>query len=174
MRPGSGASRIVFRLAVTKVVDQHGFRARASAQFCVTAALDADQAAIIGQPVIEIGILAFHRPVIALQIAEQMRRRRAGRINPRGLQIQTGAEAVGELLLESRDLRGIQVRQNRERQRETRLVGALKLCRIQGQRLAELLADLRDEAVGDVQTRLRPGAAAIARPKMQIVSVRLS
>ncbi len=143
-----------FGLAVTKVVDQHGFLARASAQFRVKTALDADHAAIIRQPVIEIGIFAFHRTVIALQIAEQMRRRRAGRINARGLQIQIRAEAVGEMFLEPRDLRGVQVRQNRERQREPRLVGALKLFRIQRQRLAELLANLRDKTVGDVQTRL--------------------
>ena len=66
----------------------------------------------------------------------------------------TGTESVGEPLLESGDLRCIQIRQNREWQSEPCLVGStLKILRIEGQRLPELLTNLRDEPVGNTQTR---------------------
>ena len=83
-----------------------------------------------------------------------MRRRRAERIRANGLQVQIHAQAAGVLLLKTRDLRLVEIGQQRIRQREPRIVVAFERRRIERQRLAEPLADLFHHAVRHAETRL--------------------
>ena len=81
-----GLAPHVFGLAIAEIVDEHGLRARTSAQFRVEPGLDTDLAAVIGQIVIEVvGILTFFGTIVAQHITEQMRRQRAKRISANGL-----------------------------------------------------------------------------------------
>ena len=76
-----------------------------------------------------------------------MRRRRAIRITASGLQVQNHTQAAGVLLLKPRDLRLVEIGQQRIRQRQPRIVVAFEHRRIERQRLAEPLADLFHHAV---------------------------
>ena len=151
---GFGRVQNIFRLTIAEVVDEYRFGARATAQFTVTAAFNADDATIVRQAIIKICVFAFHRIIVASQISQQMRRRRPRWINARRLQIKICSKTIGELFLESCNLRGVKILQNGEWQRQTRFVGAFKLGRIENQRLTELLADIA--RTGDDRIDLRP------------------
>ncbi len=111
--------------------------------------------AIIGQAVVEERFFAFERTVVLPQLAEHVRRRRAEGITAHRLQFQIRAQAAGKIFLKPRNLRGIQIFQNRIRQRAGFFVGVLKILRVKLQRLAHFGADLGDDIGGDASARLR-------------------
>ena len=108
-----GRTQNVCGLPITEIVHQHGFRARPSPQFRVKTAFNAHHAAIIRQTIGERGILALLRTVVALQIAQQMAGQCAERINADGCRSRSTPKPSGVLLLKPRDLRRIEIGQQR-------------------------------------------------------------
>ena len=69
----------VLRLAVADIVHQHGFGPGGAAQLFIVAGFDAEHPAIVGQAIEEEGLFSLEGTVIALQIAQQVPGRGAGK-----------------------------------------------------------------------------------------------
>ena len=163
----------VSRLAVAHVVDEHGFLAGAAMQLGVVFAFDARHAAIIRQPIVEKGFLAFVGTVVLPQLAQQMRRRGAKRITAQGLEFQIRAQPAGIIFLKARDPASVEILQDGKRHRQLRRVMPLEFHRVKRQRLAHLAADVRDDPAGDLRSRLRPQRLQILRFERELFPLRL-
>ena len=139
----------VFRLAVAEVVHEHGFRAGFAAQFLVEGGFDADDAAEVGQAVVEKGLLAFCGTVIAADVAHEVNCRGAVGIKARGLDVHIEAGGQIGVFLHARDLGGREVGQHGERQGEVGLVVLLEFHGVEGDGFLKLAGDLRDDVAGD-------------------------
>ena len=128
---GLGRTPDVLGLAVADVVHQHRLGASHAAQLFVQTILDADDATVIRQAVGEEGLFAFHRAVVALQMADHVGGGGVVRIVASGLDLQIHPHRAGGLLLEERDLGGVQIRQHRIGQGEAGFVMALEVGGIQ-------------------------------------------
>ena len=139
----------IFRLAVAEVVHEHGFRASFAAQFLVEGGFDADDASEVRQAVVEKGLLALRRTVIAADVAHEVNRRGAVGIKTCGLNVHIEAGGQIGVFFHARDLGGREVGQHGERQGEVGLVVLLEFHGVERDGFLKLAGDLRDDVACD-------------------------
>ena len=115
----------------------------------VVAGFDADGSPVVGQPVGKEGILAFHRTVVAMEIAEQVCRGVAIGIHAQGLDFQVNAHRAVGLFFKPRDLDRIEPPGDGVGQGEALFVVSFEVGVIERERLAQSPAHLLHDVAGD-------------------------